>query len=202
MPGQKGGQTTKRTQGILYVFARTLRMYGRSFCPSKPCVSLSIEGNINKKTTPNDLFMRCHYSLSKKASQSFASADAKALLYVFCRDMCVAENTLRGVSVELSAISGQQRRRTQRSFLEKVVKPLFRQSQTTPHDLFMRCHYIHGYSLICCPETSSRSSRPRPSAPRAADSGSDADSPRPCRRGQAPSAYPAARADTAPKTLP
>ena len=64
----------------------------------------------------------------KKASQSFASADAKALLYVFCRDMCVAENTLRGVSVELSAISGQQRRRTQRSFLEKVVKPLFRQS--------------------------------------------------------------------------
>ena len=67
-------------------------------------------------------------SMSKKASQSFASADAKALLYVFCRDMCVAENTLRGVSVELSAISGQQRRRTQRSFLEKVVKPLFRQS--------------------------------------------------------------------------
>ena len=42
----------------------------------------------------------------KKASQSFASADAKAVLYVFCRDMCVAENTLRGVSVELSAVSG------------------------------------------------------------------------------------------------
>ena len=42
--------------------------------------------------------------LVKKASQSFASADAKALLYVFCRDMCVAENTLRGVSVELSAV--------------------------------------------------------------------------------------------------
>ena len=68
-------------------------------------------------------------SLSKKASQSFASADAKAVLYVFCRDMCVAENTLRGVSVELSAISGQQRRRTQRSFLEKAAKPLFRQSK-------------------------------------------------------------------------
>ena len=43
--------------------------------------------------------------------------------------MCVAENTLRGVSVELSAFGGQQRRRTQRSFLEKVARPLFRQSQ-------------------------------------------------------------------------
>ena len=41
--------------------------------------------------------------------------------------MCVAENTLRGVSVELSAISGQLRRRTQRNFLEKVALPLFRQ---------------------------------------------------------------------------
>ena len=66
--------------------------------------------------------------MSKKASQSFASADAKAVLYVFCRDMCVAENTLRGVSVELSAVSGQERRRTQRSFLEKAAKPLFRQA--------------------------------------------------------------------------
>ena len=36
---------------------------------------------------------------------------------------------MRGVSVELSAISGQPRRRTQRSFLEKAAKPLFRQSQ-------------------------------------------------------------------------
>ena len=72
----------------------------------------------------------------KKASQSFASADAKAVLYVFCRDMCVAENTLRGVSVELSAISGQQRRRTQRSFLEKAAKPLFRQSKNTTGEHF------------------------------------------------------------------
>ncbi len=77
--------------------------------------------------------------MSKKASQSFASADAKALLYVFCRDMCVAENTLRGVSVELSAISGQQRRRTKRFFLEKVAKPLFRQSQK--HLPAGRCFY-------------------------------------------------------------
>ena len=61
----------------------------------------------------------------KKASQSFASADAKAILYVFCRNMCVAENTLRGVSVELSAVSGQLRRRTQRSFLEKSGKATF-----------------------------------------------------------------------------
>mgnify|MGYP006899711684 CR=1 FL=1 len=68
----------------------------------------------------------------KKASQSFASADAKAVLYVFCRDMCVAENTLRGVSVELSAISGQQRRRTQRIFLEKVARPLFREPKKHP----------------------------------------------------------------------
>ena len=67
--------------------------------------------------------------MSKKASQSFASAGAKAVRVVFCRDMCVAENTLRGVSVELSAVSEQLRRRTQRSFLEKVAKPLFRQSQ-------------------------------------------------------------------------
>ena len=66
--------------------------------------------------------------MSKKASQSFASADAKAVLYVFCRDMCVAENTLRGVSVELSAFSGQLRRRTQRIFLEKAARPLFRES--------------------------------------------------------------------------
>ena len=41
---QKSGQTTKRPQGILCVLARSLRTYGRSFCPSKPCVSLSIEG--------------------------------------------------------------------------------------------------------------------------------------------------------------
>ena len=35
MPRQKGGQTTKRPQGILCVFARPLRMYGRSFCHGK-----------------------------------------------------------------------------------------------------------------------------------------------------------------------
>ena len=81
-------------------------------------------------------------SMSKKASQSFASADAKALLYVFCRDMCVAENTLRGVSVELSAISGQQRRRTQRSFLEKVAKPLFRQSRQS-----LTCLHVNGWRI-------------------------------------------------------
>ena len=64
-------------------------------------------------------------SIYRKASQSFASADAKSILSVFCRDMCVVENTLRGVSVELSAICGQLRRRTQRSFLEKVAMPIF-----------------------------------------------------------------------------
>ena len=56
--------------------------------------------------------------------------------------MCVAENTLRGVSVELSAISGQQRRRTQRSFLEKVARPLFRQSPLY-HLLSYACTYIN-----------------------------------------------------------
>ncbi len=40
---------------------------------------------------------------------------------VFCRDMCVAENTLRGASVELAAYSGQSRRRAQRSFYPKVA---------------------------------------------------------------------------------
>ena len=44
LPRQKGGQTTKRPQGILCVFARTLRMYGRPLCPSKPCMLLSTEG--------------------------------------------------------------------------------------------------------------------------------------------------------------
>ena len=39
---------------------------------------------------------------------------------------------MRGVSVELSAVSGQLRRRTQRSFLEKAARPLFRQSQLCP----------------------------------------------------------------------
>jgi hypothetical protein len=38
-----------------------------------------------------------------KSLAEFASADAKAVQSVFCRDMCVAENTLREVSVELSA---------------------------------------------------------------------------------------------------
>ena len=37
--------------------------------------------------------------------------------------MCVAENTLRGVSVELSAVSGQPRRRTQRSFFDSLFRP-------------------------------------------------------------------------------
>ena len=42
-----------------------------------------------------------------KSLAEFASADAKAVQSVFCRDMCVAENTLREASVELSAFSGQ-----------------------------------------------------------------------------------------------
>ena len=97
-------------------------------------------------------------SLSKKASQSFASADAKAVLYVFCRDMCVAENTLRGVSVELSAISGQQRRRTQRSFLEKAAKPLFRQSNAC------RGSYpaAGAFSCLCARHTPPRGAPNRP----------------------------------------
>jgi len=39
----------------------------------------------------------------KKASQSFAAAAAKGNPVIFCRDRCVAENTLRGASVELAA---------------------------------------------------------------------------------------------------
>ena len=77
---------------------------------------------------------------AEKASQSFTSADVKAVKSVFCRDMralqrgfscplrgihLLAENTLRGASVELSAISGQSRRRAQRILFEKVALPLF-----------------------------------------------------------------------------
>jgi len=40
----------------------------------------------------------------QKASQSFVPRTARnQFKSVFCRDMCVAENTLREVSVELSA---------------------------------------------------------------------------------------------------
>ena len=57
-----------------------------------------------------------------------AARRRQIILIVFCRDMCVAENTLRGVSVELSAFSGQPRHRTQRTLLGKVDLPLFRHS--------------------------------------------------------------------------
>ena len=78
---------------------------------------------------------------AEKASQSFTSADVKAVKPVFCRDMralqrgfscplrgihLLAENTLRGASVELSAISGQLRRRAQRILFEKAALPLRR----------------------------------------------------------------------------
>ena len=68
------------------------------------------------------------FSLSK-VSQSFASADAKSIS-VFCRDMCVAENTLRGVKRRIVRISGQQRRERKR--IEKVARPLFFDSSKHP----------------------------------------------------------------------
>ena len=80
----------------------------------------------------------------EKASQSFTSTDVKAV-NLFSAATCapsrgaslarygaihlLAENTLRGASVELSAISGQLRRRAQRILFEKVALPLFRRSQ-------------------------------------------------------------------------
>ena len=73
--------------------------------------------------------MAVSFQLVERASQSFTSADVKSVKSVFCRDMCVAENTLRGASVELSAYSGQLRRRAQRILLEKVALPLFRRYQ-------------------------------------------------------------------------
>ena len=76
--------------------------------------------------------MAVSFQLVERASQSFTSADVKSVKSVFCRDMCVAENTLRGASVELSAFSGQPRRRAKRILLEKVAQPLFRQSQAPP----------------------------------------------------------------------
>ena len=41
--------------------------------------------------------MAVSFQLVERASQSFTSADVKSVKSVFCRDMCVAENTLRGV---------------------------------------------------------------------------------------------------------
>ncbi len=65
-------------------------------------------------------------TMSKKPRRVFASADAKAVRCVFCRDMCVAENTFaRSERQELSAISGQQRRRTQRKLSRKSGKAAF-----------------------------------------------------------------------------
>ncbi len=82
-------------------------------------------------------------SVCKKASQSFASADAKAVQFVFCRDMCVAENTLRGVSVELSAASGQQRRRTCES--SKSGKAAFSRVSAPHRGCFFICAQRRGY---------------------------------------------------------
>ena len=47
LPRQKSGQTTKRPQGILCVFTRPLRMYGRFSARQNSCLSLSIEGIIS-----------------------------------------------------------------------------------------------------------------------------------------------------------
>ena len=85
------------------------------------------------------------YSLSKKASQSFASADAKALLYVFCRDMCVTENTLRGVSVELSAISGQFEAQNAAKLSRKSGKATFSTVSTCGGFLQSRRMYVKIY---------------------------------------------------------
>lgn len=55
----------------------------------------------------------------------------------------LAENTLRGASVELSAISGQLRRRAQRILFEKVALPLFRRSQRDGQSrLFFFCFAV------------------------------------------------------------
>ncbi len=51
------------------------------------------------------------------------------------------------VFVELSAVSEQLRRRTQRSFLGKVARPLFRQSSSSPCAL--RMGMIQYHSLSC-----------------------------------------------------
>ena len=61
-----------------------------------------------------------------KASQSFTSADVKAMESVFCRDLCAAENTLGGTGVELSAARGQPGRRRKPS--RKAASPLFQRS--------------------------------------------------------------------------
>ena len=65
-----------------------------------------------------------HVQLVKKPRRVSRPQTRKAIRYVFCRDMCVAENTLRGVSVELSACQRTTERRT-KQLSEKVAKPLF-----------------------------------------------------------------------------
>ena len=54
-----------------------------------------------------------NYSDCQKASQSFRRARRKINQIHFPGDVYVGENTSRGVSVELSAFSGQPRRRTE-----------------------------------------------------------------------------------------
>ena len=151
--------------------------------------------------TPHDLFMRCHSACQKSLAEFRVRRREINIIRFLPRHVRGRKHFTRS---ERRIVRYQRTTEAQNAakLSRKSGEATFSTVSATPHDLFMRCHYIHGYSLICCPETSSRSSRPRPSAPRAADSGSDADSPRPCRRGQAPSAYPSARADTAPKTLP
>ena len=72
--------------------------------------------------------------LVEKASQRFTSADVKAAKSVFCRGLCAAESTLRGVSVELSAIREQPGRR---------AKPSRKSGKATSST-------ISGAAALCC----------------------------------------------------
>lgn len=68
--------------------------------------------------------MLLHPGLSvkiEKASQSFGPAGPKAVKSVFCRDMCVAENTLREACVALPAKTGK-RHEAERSLLIKMTE--------------------------------------------------------------------------------
>ena len=57
------------------------------------------------------------------ASQIFASADAKLISIVICRDMCVTNYSLRGARV--AAALRAARHEAQRNSFKKAAKPLF-----------------------------------------------------------------------------
>lgn len=72
-----------------------------------------------------ELHPRVEFFFIIKASQSFGAEAAKENEIIFYGGVYVGENTLRGVSVEVSAESRHLRHRAKRILAKKVVQPLF-----------------------------------------------------------------------------